>query len=100
MELVSKAEVENCLGYSMTTEQFIEALEYAKRKQAYILEYEKNLSVLQRWYLIEMVGEYVNRLGFSKFTMDLCSELSMEKEHSTKSQSALTDNHIVTVPAL
>lgn len=99
--MVEKREVEELLKYKITDKQFEEALWYAKRKQEYIYNQEHRLVVLQHWYLVKLTEEYVRSLAFSKFTMDLCSALcDMEKEHSTKSQSAPTDNHIVAVTAL
>lgn len=99
--VIKKGEVEELLGCKITDEQFDEALGYAKRKKDYIYEREHRAVVLQHWYLVKLTEEYVKSLAFSKFTMDLCSALcDMEKEHSVKNQSAPTDNHIVTVPAL
>lgn len=98
---VKREEVEELLGYEITDEQFNEALEYARRKQEYIYNREHQKIVLQHGYLVKLTEEYVRSLAFSKFTMDLCSELRyMEKEHSVKNQSTPTDNHIVAVPAL
>lgn len=100
-EDVKKEEVEKMLGGVITDSQFAEALENARKKQEYIFQQEKRPVILQHWYLVKLVEEYVISLGFSKFTMDLCRTLSnMEKEHSTKSQSAHTDIHIVTGTAL
>ena len=100
-EVVKKGEVEELLGCVITDEQFNEALEYARRKQEYIYKGEHRAVVLQHWYLVKLTEEYVRCIAFSKFTMDLCSVLcNMEKEHSVKNQSAPTDIHIVTVPAL
>lgn len=99
--MVEKREVEELLKYKITDKQFETALQYAKRKQAYIYRQEKRQVVLQHWYLVKLTEEYVRNLAFSQFTMALCRVLcDMEKEHSTKSLSAPTDNHIVTVPAL
>lgn len=98
---IKKGEVEELLGCKITDEQFDKAFEYTKRKKDYIYKQEHRSVVLQRWYLVMLTAEYVRSLAFSKFTMDLCSALcDMEKEHSVKNQSAPTDNHIVTVPAL
>lgn len=100
-EIVKKGEVEELLGCVITDEQFDEALDYARRKQKYIYGREHRAVVLQHWYLVKLTEEYVRSLAFSRFTMDLCSALrDMEKEHSVKNQSAPTNNHIVTVPAL
>lgn len=100
-EIVKKGEVEELLGCVITDEQFDEALDYARRKQKYIYGREHRAVVLQHWYLVKLTEEYVRSLAFSRFTMDLCSTLrDMEKEHSVKNQSAPTDSHIVTVPAL
>ena len=89
---IKKAEVEELLGAAITEGQFSEALEYAKRKQAYIYGRERRPVVLQPWYLIRLTAEYVGNLAFSRYTMSLCN---MEKEHSVKDQSAQMDNHIV-----
>lgn len=98
---VKKEEVEELLGCEITEEQFNEALEYARRKQKDIYERERRVEVLQRWYLVMLTEEYVRRLALSIFTMDFCrTSHDMEKEHSAICQSAPTDNHIVTVPAL
>lgn len=100
-EVVKKEEVEELLGCEITTEQFEEALKYAKRKQAHIYKREKKSVVLQHWYLVKLTEESVRSLAFSKLTMDLCrARHDMEKEHSANCQSAPTDNHIVAVPAL
>lgn len=98
---IKKQEVEELLRFKITDEQFEEALEYAKRKQAYIYELEPRSVVLHPWYLVQLTAEYVRSLAFSKLTMDLCRTLhNMEKEHPIKDQGAPMDNHIVTVPAL
>lgn len=100
-DIVKREEIEELLGFKITDEQFVEALEYADRKQKYIYEQEKRAVVLQHWYLVKLTEEYVRSLAFSKFTMDLCKMLNdMEKEHSVNDQSAPTNNHIVAVPAL
>lgn len=41
---------------------------------------------------------YVRILAVSDLTEELCRMRNMEKEHSTKSQSARLDNHIVAGP--
>lgn len=101
-EIVRKEEVEELLGCEITDEQFQEALKYAKHKQEYIYQREQREVVMQHWYLVKLTEEYVRSLAFSHFTMDLCRILrDMEKEHLVnKDRSALTDNHIVPVPAL
>lgn len=99
MEEITKHEVERLLGAEITDEQFDEALEYAKRKQAYIFSREHSPAVLQPWYLAILTKEYVGQLAFSRFTMDLCATLrSMEKECPVKDQNTLTHNHIVAQP--
>lgn len=101
MSEIVKREVEELLGYVITTEQFNKALEYARRKQEYIYKQEHRAAVLQPWYLVKLTEEYVRSHAFSKFTMDLCRNLrNMEKEHSVKNQSAPTNNHIVAETAL
>lgn len=96
---MKRQEVEELLGFAITDEQFREALDCARRKQEYIYQRERRLVVLQHWYLVRLVEEYVRSLAFSKFTMDLCRTLrDMEKEHSANCQSAPTDKNIITVP--
>lgn len=99
-EQVERAEVEGLLGYGISDDRFQEALAFARRKQEYIYSREPRPAVLQHWYLVKLTEEYARSLAFSEFTMELCGILrDMEKEHSVKNQSALTDNHIVTVSA-
>ncbi len=79
---VSRQEVEALLGFEITSEQFKEALTYARHKQAYIYQQEGRPVVLQHWYLVKLTEEYVRSLTFSKVTLDLCRTLhDMEKEH-------------------
>ena len=96
---VRKEEVEELLGCEITNEQFQEALKYAVHKQEYTYELEGDKRILQHWYLVKLTEEYVRSLAFSRYTFDLCRLMrlmrNMEKEHSVKNQSALTDNHIV-----
>lgn len=81
--IIKREEVEELLRFEITEEQFIEALEYANRKQKYIYEQEKKTVVLQHWYLMKLTEEYVRSLAFSKFTIDLWEMLNdMEKEYS------------------
>lgn len=55
---------------------------------------------MQRWYLLELVKEYVKSLAFSRFTMDLCREVfNVEKERPQKQQALTKDSHIVALPA-
>lgn len=97
---VRKEEVEELLGFEITNEQFQEALKYAVHKQDYTYELEGDKRILQHWYLVKLTEEYVRRLAFSRYTFYLCRLMrNMEKEHSVKNQSALTDNHIVTETA-
>ena len=99
---VRKAEVEELLEFSITNEQFLEALEHAKRKQTYIFERDERTVVLQHWYLVKLTEEYVRSLVLSKFTLDLCRSLTdMEKEHQVnKNLGTPQDTHIITVSAL
>ena len=77
-----KMEVEEVLGRKITDEQFIEAFKYAKDKQEYIYKQERRAAVMQRWYLVKLIEEYVRSLEFSKLTMDLCKKRDdMEKEY-------------------
>lgn len=99
-EEAMKREVEDLLGCGISDGQFREALEHARRKQAYIYKRERRPVVLQRWYLAKLTEECVRSLAFSKFTMDLCRmRRETEKEHSASCQSAPTDKFIVTVSA-
>lgn len=92
---IDKKEVEELLECDITDEQFLEAFEYAKRKQAYIYENDRRPIILQRWYLVKLTEEYVRNLAFSRFTMDLCKRCNMEKEHPITNQGAPTTIHIV-----
>jgi len=86
---IKKEEVEKLLGSNITESQFLEALRYAERKQAYIYRTTQRRVVLEQWYFIKLTIEYVSNLEFSRLTMDLCSAMrDMEKEHSVKDQSA------------
>lgn len=99
MEIVTKQEVEELLEAGITDEQFKEALQYARHKQKFIYNQEKNPVVLQHWYLVTLTKEYVQSLAFSRFTMDLCATLrNMEKECPVKDRNTLTRNHIVAQP--
>ncbi|MCI9517434.1 MAG: hypothetical protein HFI79_11085 [Lachnospiraceae bacterium] len=100
-ESVSKREVEELLGCSVTEARFAEALEYAKKKQAYIYGRDGRGVTLQHWYLVRLTMEYVRNLAFSEFTQNLCRDVhDMEKEHPTNSQGAPTSTHIITGSAL
>ena len=86
---MEKKEIEELLKTEIPDSLFQEALEYAERKQKYIYSRNGNRAVMEHWYLAMLTEEYVRSLAFSQFTMDLCRALrDMEKEHSTKSQSA------------
>lgn len=98
-DIVGKEEVEKLLGFGITDDQLEEAAGYAKRKQEYIFNRDRRAVVMQHWYLVKLTEEYVRSLAFQNYTMDLCRALNMEKEHSLKETSALTDNHIVAVSA-
>lgn len=98
---VKRKEVEELLGCEITEEDFVDALECAKRKQAHIFSLEKRPVVLEHWYLVKLTEEYVRSNAFSKFTMDLCRTLrDMEKEHLFNELGAPTDNHILADSAL
>lgn len=95
---MKKEEVEELLGCHITEGQFLEALEYAKRKQEYIYKTTQRKVVLKQWYLIRLTMEYVRNLEFSRLTMDLYQKLDhMEKEHQIKKSGTPTHNHIVSV---
>ncbi|MCM1221212.1 MAG: hypothetical protein NC548_42710 [Lachnospiraceae bacterium] len=96
-----RKEVEALLGCRIPDDLYEEALESASKKQEYIYEREKRVEVLQDWYLVQLIAEYIRSKSFSQLTMHICRKMfNMEKEHSTRSQSAQTDNHIVSIPAL
>ncbi len=82
---IKKEEVEELLGYCITESQFLEALEYAKRKQEYIYKTTQRKVVLKQWYLIRLTMEYVRNLEFSRMTITLCQELDhMKREYPKK----------------
>ena len=88
---VKKEEVENLLGCHITESQFLEALEYAEKKQKYIYKTTQRKVVLKQWYLIRLTMEYVRNLEFSRMTITLCQELgNMEKEHPNKKGTPCT----------
>ena len=80
MDEISKTELEAVIGSSITDSMFGEALNHARCKQAYIYQHSKRDEVLQRWYLLELIKEYVKSITFSRFTMDLCREVCKTKE--------------------
>ena len=72
-----------------------------KKKQDYIYKQEKRAVVMQRWYLVKLIEEYVRSLEFSKLTMDLCKKCDdMEKERQFKEQGTPNNNPILSVSAL
>lgn len=77
---ISKPELEALFGNSITDSIFEEAVNSARCKQAYIYQHSKREEVLQRWYLLELIKEYVKSITFSRFTMDLCREVCKTKE--------------------
>lgn len=86
---MEKREIEEMLNSSVSDKLFSEASGYARRKQQYIYDRDKNPVVLQEWYLKQLTAEQVISLSFSQFTMDLCRTMrDMEKEHSALSKSA------------
>lgn len=80
MNGISKVKLETLLGSSITDNMFKEALNCARKKQAYIYQREKREEVLQEWYLLELTKEYIKSITLSKFTMDLCREVCKTKE--------------------
>lgn len=54
---VEKREVEELLGAEISEDLFRKALEYAKRKQAYIFSREKRSVVMEHWYLVKLTEE-------------------------------------------
>lgn len=97
---VTRSEVEESLCCKISDQLFEYALKAAKQKQRYIYSQERRSVILQHWYLAKLTEEYVRILAFSDLTERLCRMRDMEKEHSTKSQSAHPDNHIVADPDL
>lgn len=95
---VTRSEVEEIFCCKIPEELFKEALKAAMQKQRYLYSQEHREVILQHWYLVKLTEEYVRILEFSKQTKDLCGMRNMEKEHSTNSQSAQSDTHIVTDP--
>lgn len=93
---VTKSDEEGILRCKIDDGLFQRALNEARQKQKYILEHKA--VVLQYWYLVKLTEEYVRILDFAERTKDLCEMRNMEKEHSTNSQSAQSDNHIITDP--
>ncbi len=98
---VRKEEIERRLGFGITDSRFEKAVEYALRKQIRIGEREGRIQVLHRWYLTELIMEYVRNAAFSELTMDLCRIVyNMENECPVKDHDTHTRTHIVTCPAL
>ena len=95
---VTKSDVEGILRCKIDDGLFQRALKEARQKQKYIYSVEHRTVVLQHWYLVKLTEEYVRILDFAERTKDLCEMRNMEKEHSTNSQSAQSDNHIITDP--
>ena len=85
-----KMEVEQLLGCHITDEQFIEAFKYAKDKQEYIYKQERRTAVMQRWYLVKLIEEYVRGFAFSRLTMDLCKKCDGMKKSALHKAKALS----------
>lgn len=97
---VEKKKVEELLGTEISEDLFHKALEYAKRKQAYIFSRENRSVVMEHWYLVKLTEECARSIAFSWFTMALCEELSNMKREPGISHSSPTLNHIVPVPGI
>lgn len=98
---VRKEEIERRLGFGITDSRFEKAVEYALRKQIRIGEREGRIQVLRRWYLIELIVEYVRNAAFSELTMDFCRIVyNMKNECPVKNHGTQTHTHIVTSPVL
>ena len=97
---VEKREVEELLGTEISEDLFQKALDYAKRKQAYIFSQEKRSVVMEHWYLVKLTEECARSLAFSWFTMALCKELNNMNREPGISHSSPTLNHIVPVPGI
>lgn len=69
---ICKREIEELLGTMVTEEQYQEALECAKNKQAYIFAATGRTVVLQSWYLLRLTEEYIRNLAFSQYTEKVC----------------------------
>lgn len=72
---VRKEEVEKLLGYEISEENFEEALDHAKRKQKLLSKIDKRPVIMEHWYLIMLIKEYVEICAFSKFTVERCKRL-------------------------
>ncbi len=101
MEYSIRKEVEQEAGCFIEDADFERALQDAKRKQDFLYKLERKDYIRENWYLVSLVVDYVKQNALSDFTMDLGRKLhNMEKEHSfNQEQSALTNDHIVTVSA-
>lgn len=93
MNGISKTKLETILGSSITDSVFKEALNCAKKKQAYIYQREKREEVLQEWYLLELTKEYVKGITLSKFTLDLCLEVNKTKAECLQETDTQQMNH-------
>lgn len=82
---IEKREVEELLHATIGDELFRDALEMAKRKQAYIYSKDRRPAVLQRWYLVKLTEECARSISFSRFTMAICQRMNnMEKRTGPK----------------
>ena len=63
---------------------------HAKDKQDYIYKQERRAAVMQRWYLVKLIEEYVRSLEFSKLTMDLCKKYGDMKKSAPHNAKALS----------
>ena len=93
---VRKEEVEKLLGYEISEENFDEALGHAKRKQELLSKIDKRPVIMDHWYLVILIKEYVEICAFSRFTLERCKMLQdMEKERRTNQHGTPTSNHIL-----
>lgn len=97
----TKREMETLLKCEISGKLFEKAYSCAKKKQKRIYDQDHREAVMSSGYLDQLTAEYVKSLSLQQFTMDLSRRMhDMEKEHSANCQSAPTNIHIVSVPAL
>ena len=90
---IEKREVEELLHATIGDELFRDALEMAKRKQAYIYSKDRRPAVLQRWYLVK---HFIFPFHYGHLQKDE----QYGKENRTKGHGSPTCNHIVTIPTV
>ena len=89
-----KKEIEACLGFEISEEQFSRSADRAGKKLTSIIERFGNGDGERQkpYYLAQLISEDVRAEIFSAATITAAlNELNMEKEHSALSRSALRD---------